>query len=114
MNSHWRSCAARAIGSQRVIAEPLIASTADAETVEHLEHSPEPDPVTVVVPRPVRDIGHRGDSGRRRYYHPRDRLRRVPFLDIDDDPDDEPCALWQCEFGPLADPPKNRAAQTGA
>jgi len=31
----------------------------DAQMVEHLEHTPEPDPIAVFVPSPVRDVGHR-------------------------------------------------------
>src|ERR1700737_959749 len=39
---------------------------ADAKMIEHLEHTPEPDPVAVFVPSPVRDVGHRRTTRWRR------------------------------------------------
>jgi len=74
---------------------------ADLLLVENLKHPPEADPVAVFVPGPVRNVGHRRAAGRRGQHRPRHRLGRIPFLDIDNDPDRQSRAIREFEPGPL-------------
>jgi len=57
------------------------------------EHAPETDPVAVFMPTPVWNIRDRRASGRRRDKGARQPFRRVPLLDIDDDPHHQPGSI---------------------
>ena len=58
-------------------------------------HEP-PDSHThsVLVPGPIRDIGHRGHTRWRADVFARHRLFDIPFLDVDHGVNGDPCSAW--------------------
>src|SRR5262249_57093288 len=69
----------------------------DVKFVEYLEQAPESDPVPILVPSPVGDVGHGRTASGRSKDGARHGLANVPFFHVDDHPHGEALALRQCE-----------------
>src|SRR5439155_14337364 len=74
---------------------------ADLEAVQHFEHPPETDAVSIFMPCPIWDVGHRRTTGRRREDRARHGVTRIPFLDIHDYPHHQASTAWQHEPRPV-------------
>src|SRR2546426_9063797 len=73
----------------------------EPEAVQHFEHPPETDAVSIFMPCPIWDVGHRRTTGRRREDRPRHGVTRIPFLDIHDYPHHQASTAWQHEPRPV-------------
>src|SRR5262249_8589634 len=71
--------------------------------------APESDPVTVLVPSPVGDVGHGRTASGRSKDGARHGLANVPFFHVDDHPNGEALALRQCEARALGNGRENQA-----